>query len=76
MQHWKYPAALLAALVGAAFAHGPAAAQAGFVCGKAITPTEKAICGDAEIAASDRAMSMAYAALAERADRSLEPVLR
>jgi uncharacterized protein YecT (DUF1311 family) len=49
--------AVLAALASAALA------QPAPDCGKATTPSEKAICGNPELAAADRAMGMAFAAL-------------
>lgn len=51
-------------------------AQAGFDCAKASTDTEKAICSDKDIAEADRAMSIAYSALVERASPDLKEALR
>ncbi len=75
------PAVALAAVLasGASIAI-PTAAQAqnsaGFDCRKASTPTEKAICADADTAAADRAMTIAYNALVDRADPALKASLR
>jgi len=40
--------------------------KASFDCGKAATPTEKAICGDASLAAWDRSIALAWKRLRER----------
>jgi len=76
MRHTKYSAVFCAALGMYAFPLVPALAQAGFDCGKASTATEKAICSKEEIAEADRAMSIAYSALIERADPALKEALR
>lgn len=76
MRLTKYSVALCAALGIYAFSQVPALAQAGFDCGKASTETEKTICAKPEIAEADRAMSIAYAALIERADPALKQALR
>lgn len=52
--------AFLVALAGAALAQGPSRLD----CAKAATPIERAICAKPELAAIDRKMSAAYAALA------------
>lgn len=52
--------AFLVALAGTALAQGPARLD----CAKAATPIERAICAKPELAAIDRKMSAAYAALA------------
>ncbi|WP_421998028.1 lysozyme inhibitor LprI family protein [Reyranella sp.] len=51
--------AALLALGGA----GGAGAQTGLDCARAATPVERAICGNAELLAADRAVSASYAAL-------------
>ena len=76
MRHTKYSVVLCAALGIYAFPQVPASAQAGFDCGKASTATEKAICSKEEISEADRAMSIAYSALIERADPALKNALR
>ena len=52
--------ALLVALAGTALAQGPSRVD----CAKAATPIERAICAKPELAAADRKMAAAYAALA------------
>lgn len=76
MRHMKYCLALCTALGFYAFSPAQALAQAGFDCAKASTETEKAICAAPEIAEADRAMSLAYAALVERADPALKQALK
>ncbi|MGC0051458.1 DUF1311 domain-containing protein [Ochrobactrum sp. MYb15] len=76
MRHTKYSAVFCAALGIYAFPQVPALAQAGFDCGKASTAMEKAICSKPDIAEADRAMSIAYSALIERADPALKEALR
>lgn len=51
-------------------------AQAGFDCQKAQSPTEQAICHNPEIAEADRALSVAFNALIERASPALQNTLR
>lgn len=76
MRHLNYFTALYFAFLICAFSQVPAFAQAGFNCAKASTLTEKAICSDPEIAEADRAMSISYKALVERADPRLKEALR
>lgn len=76
MRHMKYCLALCSALGIYAFSPAQALAQAGFDCAKALTDTEKAICASAEVAEADRAMSLAYTALIERADPTLKQALK
>ena len=52
--------AFLVALAGTALAQGPSRVD----CAKAATPIERAICAKPELAAADRKMAAAYAALA------------
>lgn len=53
------------ALVAFCLSSIPAFAAAGFDCGKATTPVEKAICANPPLAAADAAMAQAYDALAK-----------
>jgi uncharacterized protein len=54
---------LLAAIL---FVPGMALAQPSFKCGKASTPVERAICGDAKLAAADRELASVYGTLAAK----------
>jgi uncharacterized protein len=54
------------AFILALLAPGAAVAQPSFDCGKASTPVERAICGDAKLAAADRELANVYGALLGR----------
>jgi uncharacterized protein len=54
---------LCLAVVLALLAPGIAVAQPSFDCAKASTPVERAICGDAKLAAADRELANVYGAL-------------
>jgi len=59
---------LLAVAAGFAPGEGALAQRAGFDCSRAATPIERAICGNAELAAADRAMMVDYASLTAKLD--------